>query len=148
MILGFMAKFPDGTPTNFKEKILAFEKFHTIRKGDRWREGMSIQMAYGVRTRKYEHLNKTIPALQTVKSTQSIEMHFNLHDESLAIYIDGFKLHPMQIKQLIKNDGLTTAQFIKHFFSKTTSFTGQLIHWTDFRYKVYVRRAIKTKGIE
>ena len=83
MILGFKRFFPDGSQTYFKEKILAgagygpvvtMPKIHTIRAGSRWHQGMSIQMAYGVRTKKYDQFNKGIEGLQICTGVQNIKI--------------------------------------------------------------------------
>ena len=79
-----------GKPTNFKEKILGAPGFalkvHTIREDayDRWREGMLLHMAYGVRSSSYECFNKAesgelIPGLDKCRGTQLIEIRY--HEE-------------------------------------------------------------------
>ena len=96
MLLGFKQYFTDGTPTRFVEKIIypvkaaivldvpesytinnghwGMAKLHTIRQGNRWRADMPIQMAYGVRTKKYWQFNKGIQQLSTCISVQKIFM--------------------------------------------------------------------------
>lgn len=135
MILGFKKNFPDGTPTHFKEKITVEEtKLHSIRAGERWRAGMSIEMAYGVRSKNYFQFNKYLPELQLCISVQSVEMDFNLTDHSIGMRIDDRKVDKYVIREVIKNDGLTREQFIEWFFKDSTSFTGQIIHWTSLKY--------------
>ena len=132
MILGFKQQFTDKTPTNFKEKILSGEKIHSIRAGDRWMPGMSIQMAYGVRTKKYDQFNKDHNDLERCKDVQEI---FITCDFNLEITVDDKYLMPWEIDKLIKNDGLTRLGFIGWFFPKGKwDFSGQIIHWTDFKY--------------
>jgi hypothetical protein len=132
MILGFKQKFKDGTPTNFESKILTGEKIHSLREGDRWRAGKSIQMAFGVRTKKYRQFNINNPELQTCISRQRI---FMTHTYEIEITIGYKYLMPHEIDLLIKNDGLTRQQFIDWFFpNKKDEWIGEIIHWTNFRY--------------
>jgi hypothetical protein len=133
MILGFKQKFPDGTPTNFKEKILKGTKIHSMREGDRWRKGLSIQMAYGVRSKQYEQFNKGISQFETCKSVQKVEME-RLISGALKVKIDGRQLYEFEIVALIQNDGLSVERFMKWFFHRHNSWKGQIIHWTDYKY--------------
>lgn len=133
MVLGFMQKFKDGTPTNFIEKILTGEKIHTIRGGERWRDGMEIHMATGVRTKNYERFNLRYPELQKCLSVQGIFMTF--YQSRLEVSVDDYYLWPSHIEMLCKNDGITRAQLIAHFFPNNTyEFSGQIIHWTNYKY--------------
>lgn len=144
MLLGFKKVFKDGTPTLFHEKIIAGVielgfikepvKIHSIREGNRWKAGMSIQMAYGVRTKTYHQFNKNIDQLSVCISTQKIIMDYHFQNDCLQIYVDGRKLDSKVATKLIHNDGLTREQFIEWFFCDSTSFDGQIIHWTDCRY--------------
>lgn len=162
MILGFTQKFSNGSPTYFKEKILASvglvaingdnikhgaiiadvfsPKIHTIRQGNRWKEGMSIQMATGVRTKNYKQFNKGIPELETVKSVQSIKMYFDFHLglnlKTWAIYIDDNFYMPVNgaIEKLALNDGFNNVPDFINWFHRKEPFFGQIIHWTNFKY--------------
>ena len=89
MILGFKTQFPDKTPTFFPEKILACTfrdnsfylmhrpKKHTIRSGQRWKAGMPIHMATGVRSKAYRQFNKNVPGLNKVISVQKIQIKWD-----------------------------------------------------------------------
>jgi len=134
MILGFKQQFPDGTPTDFERKILDFEKIHSIRNGFRWRPGMSIQMAFGVRTKNYRQFNAGQFQPQKCLFVQKIYMEYEGFKWP-KMWIAGKQLSQKTVKQLIKNDGLTKKQFIDWFFPGTIAkFHGQIIHWTDFKY--------------
>jgi len=135
MILGFKQQFPwDMSPTNFKEKIISGEKIHSMREGSRWKIGMTIQMAYGVRTKFYDQFNKENEALQRVVSIQQVRMDFD-DDGMLSIAVDGDFLDWEQKFLLMKNDGLTESQFYCWFFpGDKRSWKGQIIHWTNHRY--------------
>lgn len=133
MILGFKQQFPDKTPTNFKEKILSGEKIHSIRAGYRWSLGMTIQMAYGVRTKNYNQFNKERSGLDQCLGLQMIDMCFK--SGMLSIVVDGIYLGGESEFLLFKNDGLTATQFLNWFFPKGKGeFSGQIIHWTNFKY--------------
>jgi hypothetical protein len=148
MILGFKKHFPDGESTFFLEKIFAgiglipsvelepdAKKIHTMREGDRWQAGNSIQMVYNHRTPNQQQFNQGFEELLgTCASTQKVTMFYNVAEESLQVYVDGRKLRPHEIKRLIKNDGLIPERFVQWFFAKSNSWSGQIIHWTNFKY--------------
>jgi hypothetical protein len=154
MVLGFSTGFADGTPTNFVEKILKGEKITTIRKGDRWRPGMRIHMATGVRTINYIQFNQLprfnieydectvyFPTyhLQRCVSVQTICIDFYANDCLCHIYIDGKRLHSLDLfNELAINDGFKSFYSFFEWFKKNRNypnhFTGQIIHWTDKRY--------------
>lgn len=150
MVLGFKDTYPDNEPTYFCEKILmpyadvqlppdiTIPKIHSIRKGHRWRAGMSIQMAYGVRTPNYSQFNKGYPELEKCISTQDIFMTYDKGRLEITVEHDAVNdryLMPHNIEQLIVNDGLDRRRFLDWFFPKGVyDFSGQIVHWTDFRY--------------
>jgi len=129
-------------------------KLHSIRAGSRWKAGQKIHMAYGVRTKNYEQFNKDIPELEFVKSVQSIRLTWvykNAYIETKlplrkitgpygefeyypVIWIDGRNINESEatIERLAINDGFDTVNDFFRWFNK--DFTGQLIHWTNFRY--------------
>lgn len=133
MILGFKQHFTDKSPTLFKEQILSGKKIHSMREGDRWEAGMSIQMAYGVRTKLYEQFNRGIDHLSTCLSVQEVFMTFDRH--TLEITVEDTYLYYNDKELLIANDGLTYERFINWFFPKGRyEWSGQIIHWTNFKY--------------
>lgn len=133
MILGFKEYFKDGTPTNFESKILRGEKIHSMREGRRWRPGNSIQMAYGVRTKQYRQFNADCQELQFCISVQKVFMTLS---HALEVSVDNNYLSTLQIISLIQNDGLTREQFLNWFFpGNKDEWSGQIIHWTDFKYE-------------
>lgn len=135
MILGFKQQFADGTPTDFERKILTGEKIHSIRAGERWYAGMSIQMAFGVRTKNYRQFNKGIDNLSTALHVQKVFMTYAGHGlPDIVIGMLNY-LTPAETLKLIANDGLTKEQFIAWFFpGGKGNLKGQVIHWTDFKY--------------
>lgn len=61
-----------GFKEQFVQKILSGEKFHTIRrdKNNRWKKGMIMHMATGMRTKKYKQF-----AQRVCTGTQRIEIY-------------------------------------------------------------------------
>lgn len=159
MVLPYSKTYPwnDNLPTAFANKIIApyvdqfkdyTPKIHTIREGDRWKAGNSIQMAYGVRTKDYFQFNYEVKETQVCKSTQRIIINPNLQrakTESIGlnnllgtfipfpdICIDGRLLQQDEILKFITNDGFDSMLSFMFWFNKP--FSGQLIHWTDLKY--------------
>lgn len=138
MILGFKEKFPWGANTYFKNKIWASiektnfpsitPKLHSIREGDRWKAGMKIHMAYGVRTKNYNQFNKGIPELEYCKSVQEISI-----SPGGLIMIDGKGLNEYTKSLLAANDGFDSLEDFMKWFKKGLH-KGQIIHWTDYKY--------------
>ena len=109
MILGFTETFPDKSPTNFIQKIEFGVKNHSLRedKHDRWKEGMKIEIATGVRSKNYKcHFYKICTG------TQQIEIKYlNKCSDYPIVYIDKVKfvyynkIDLEVLQQLAKNDG-------------------------------------------
>ena len=164
MVLGFMTVL-NGKPTHFVEKIWACSgdleqifapKLHSIRAGNRWKAGMAIHMATGVRTKNYNRFNGGLIGLDVVKSVQTIEItdigedYESYHDGRKGIIhpyitldgvfrqtiftvkIDGRNIDGLIVKGLAINDGFETLKDFLDFFKD--GFTGQIIHWTDLKY--------------
>lgn len=145
MVLGFKTQI-DSKPTYFVQKILACKiavhadafhpKRHTIRAGERWKAGMKIHMAVGVRTKKYFQFNGDGIGLDRVVSTQKIQIKYeNSNSDFPSIYIDGRKFSifvnedvPV-LERLALNDGFDSFGKFLDWFS--SDFSGQIIHWTD-----------------
>lgn len=113
MVLGFKTTI-NGKPTGFPEKILDGTKIHSIRAGNRWKAGMLIHPATGVRTKNYKMIT---PAPLQCISVQKI----NIDMIFLEIFIDnvtlGFK---NQRLDFIKNDGFDS---VEDFFQHSKAFT-------------------------
>jgi hypothetical protein len=163
MILGFKKSFPKGEPTNFREKIFFKTKIHSIREGQRWKAGMQIQMAYGVRTKAYNQFNINVPYLSYVKSTQRFDLIFRSPDTCM-IFVDRklkfarstskmpkgvhisadfagseklsisfFEYGGQWFKAFIHNDGFDNEEQFWAWFKKPIR-NGQIIHWTNLKY--------------
>ena len=133
MILGFDKRFPD--------KILGGTKKHTIREDTygRWKAGMKIQLATGVRTKNYAEFAELI-----CKDVQKIEIKYTDNRGIVEIYIDDKffgsihrfipdkSVNQMNVVKLITNDGFDNIKDFLTWFKR--DFTGKIIHWTDLRY--------------
>lgn len=128
MILGFKQKYHWGEPTLFREKIINGSKVHTIRQDvhNRWKPGMTIQFAVGVRTKYYEQFKEGI-----CQSTQLIEIRRDI-DYLGIVKVDGRILTESEVSTLAFNDGFWNLLAFWMWFDDR--FTGKIIHWTDLKY--------------
>ena len=116
-----------GFKEGFVEPIINGTKIHTIREDvhNRWKEGMKMHMATGVRTKKYHQFNEKI-----CLSTQKIEI---IHQNCIKIIkINNRKLKLSELYILAKNDGFANYDDFYFWFDK--DFTGKIIHWTNLKY--------------
>jgi hypothetical protein len=137
MIIGFSeTNKRTGEPTNFRELILTGSKVHTLREGDRWKEGMPIQMVTGHRTKAQETFNVDRPDLGICTGVQTVTMTTSSREFrgiDYQIIVDGRLLSETQSKELARNDGFESLYDFLSWFPMG-SFTGQIIHWTSLRY--------------
>jgi len=129
-----------GFKERFKELILSGEKIHTIREDstDRWRKGMKIHFATGIRTTNYNCFKEG-----ECINTQKIEFKWINHNKGLVseswsvqVFIDGKDVTIGKvIDKLAKNDGFKDR---KDFFEWEAwyrkNFKGKIIHWTNKLY--------------
>lgn len=132
MILSFSKNFPWGDPTNFEQKIIEGTKIHTIREDphNRWKPGMKIHAATGVRTKNYNCFYE-----DECTGVQDIFMTYFFG--GLEVTIGDKYLYWEDKLKLAKNDGFDSIdQMVDWFFHKKKDavFSGKLIHWTDLRY--------------
>jgi len=133
MVLGFSQKFPKGKTikgkeTNFKPKILADRKIHTMREDvhSRWRVGMSMQLAHGVRTKVYDHF-----ATKELKKIQIVTITYT--DSAVpVIKIDGRELGILEMIMLAAYDGFDCFSDFLEWFDVSGEY--KLLHWTDHVY--------------
>lgn len=128
MILGFKERFED--------LIKSGSKIHTIRtdKSNRWKPGMFIHFAKGVRTKNYINFH-----MGFCHSVQQLKIEYIPYEgqtkglvADIFVSIDGRLLNNEEVNVLAKNDGFQSASDFLEFFDK--DFTGKIIHWTDFKY--------------
>lgn len=134
MLLGFK-------PT-FEVPILTGRKIHTIRedKHRRWRAGVNITFATGVRTKNYNCFKKgKCTGFQNIKMRWQgtrfimaidyvIMVDFNTAAAWCQYNNNGFEF----LKRFAANDGFSTVEDFFKWFDK--DFAGVLIHWTNFKY--------------
>lgn len=113
----------------------AIGKRHTIRNGDRWSEGMKAHPVINNRSKNVFQFTPTL----IVKSVQEIFM--TAFRGSLEITIDDNNyLFYNEREALARRDGFDNYKDFEHFFipkieaSGKDCFSGQIIHWTDFKY--------------
>ena len=122
MVIGFNPRF--------KEPILKKTKKHTLREDphNRWKQGIKMHMATGVRTKNYNQFNEDV-----CKSTQKIEIiRTSDYLNETIVKVDGRKLTEPEIQQLAWNDGFDNLVSFWLWFDK--GFIGKIIHWTDLKY--------------
>ena len=128
MVLGFDKRFIDPIRTGMK--------IHTLREDRllRWKAGMTIQMATGIRTKQYKCFNETL-----CRGIQKVQI---LLDSMPQIWVDGKYLQNKEIELLAKNDGFYELSDFVTWFSKSKYLRDagdnmielRIIHWSDFRY--------------
>jgi hypothetical protein len=119
-----------GEPTGFREKFLSGEKIHTIRANEKshFKDGdvISVREWSGKPYR-----SKQVVIRDGVKI--GVEPVALDHDDNIADFMEPVAA---PFKTIAKNDGLREVDFVDWFFppSSKHDFTGDIIHFTDFRY--------------
>ena len=118
----------------FKPLILDGTKIHTIREDthDRWKVGMKIHMATGVRTKNYKQFAEaTVSEISTIEikwygskefSNRAVQVKVN--ETNITNTFDTLDL-------LVKNDGFSNRQDFFAWFNE--DFTGKLIYWENLK---------------
>lgn len=127
------------------------EKRHTIRTGNRWREGMKIHPVINNRTKnrfqfaptmvctgvqeiEFKELNY-YPAngyVHNLKTSFNHKGRVEEYSKIMAVFIDGQILYIDDVIDLALNDGFDTVEDFFAYFN--TDFKGQIVHWTDLKY--------------
>lgn len=122
----------------FKQPILEGIKIHTLREDpkNRWHAGRNIQMATGVRSKKYACFRA-----DDCLSTQILYFMYNPESNHLTVSLEGGAPFTDVVKhQLAINDGFPDYEAFVDWFApillKEPFFSKEfkLIHWTDFKY--------------
>ena len=131
-----------GFKNQFEQPILDGTKIHSMREDlhNRYREGVNLQMATGVRTKKYHQF-----AQNPCTGTQKIKIQYK-STGSVNVFIDGVLFYYQDSRGFVseekskknmlllaKNDGFDSIGSFFAWFNK--DFSGKIIHWTPFRYK-------------
>jgi hypothetical protein len=130
MILGY-------TIPNAEAYITKGRKIHSFRLDPkrRWKPGLKIQHATGVRTKKYN-------CFQVNDCKHIQEAKFEFKGGRLLMWVEGRKMSERQTAEFVYNDGLESVlQFVQFiFFDKKkkrqliTEASGRIIHWTNKTY--------------
>lgn len=130
-----------GYKKRFVEPIKAGTKKHTVRedKHNRWRAGLTMHMATGIRSKYYNCFNQT-----HCTGTQPITMHMEKDDDGglsvLVIKVNGKRLDDTTINSFVVADGFKDLHDFKKWWlpelavRPAYTYTGKIIHWTDLRY--------------
>jgi len=127
MILGFKPQF--------EEKILTKKKKTTIRedKKNRWKVGMKIHFATGVRTKNYRKFAEGIVQSIDTISIKYIDALFTRPTEitykgkTFSVFVNFYPLSEQQIIDLIEYEGFDSFDDFFAFFPN--DFKGKLIRW-------------------
>lgn len=120
-----------GFNKQFVPKIKRGIKIHSIRedKHNRWKAGMTMHMATGVRTKKYKQFAK-----KKCISVQSISIiHFDsIVEQWSEVFIASRKISNAEVILLARRDGFANKEEFFKWFDK--NYRGRIIHWTSFKY--------------
>ncbi|OUJ70173.1 hypothetical protein [Hymenobacter crusticola] len=129
MILGFKKRFVSAVADGTKP--------HSIRAGDRWRVGMSIQFYENVRQKSMAKIREDGVAhvVQNIGIWPLLERTIGPAIQPY-ITIDDRRLTPLECQVLACTDGFDDFKSLLDFFREEHGlpFTGQLVCWTDIRY--------------
>lgn len=143
-----MQKWADGSPTNFREKIMRsleisapavrrieYEpKLHTMRESFRVKKGMMLDLAYWS-GRPYNSSPERFVDQTLCVSTQKIGIQYWTwvdENDSVSVYVDGKEVGTPVIERLARNDGFESVDKFFEHFNKSAEYN--LIHWTNLRY--------------
>jgi hypothetical protein len=136
MVCLFSTVFPSyhfmaGKPTNFVDKILNGEKIHTIRAGERWKDGDMMDFRNWA-NKPYRSRQIQFKEPAPIKPQPII---LSSRSGDLMIKINGEDRQDV-MRHLAAKDGLHLLEFYYWFAKnkKDFEFKGQILHWTDFKY--------------
>ena len=125
---------------DFVPAVVDGTKPHSIRAGQRWKVGQSIQFYQDARQKSMAKIRPdgVATSVQVVRVERESQTYRN-HSGTIiwpGIFIDGRELKPIECMTLALTDGFDNVAELVAFLDKahTLPFTGQLIHWTDLRY--------------
>lgn len=137
-----LMNYPSPTIQSWSQKLNYKPKIHSIRedKRNRWREGMVIHFAHGIRTKHYNCWHKGVcTGVQKVEIYRNSDAYYWEGDTrhraklDLVIKIDGLYLPQERNLEFAINDGFDSLEDFKGWFDK--DFKGKIVHWTGIRYK-------------
>lgn len=135
--INFKTKWPNGSPTNFREMILEGRKPHTIRpvRQHPIKPGQMLYLNTGMRTSHCERI-MAIPCLKV----RPISIYFDenyMHPPMVCL--NGMPLSNEQIVKLVANDGMESKEQFFEFFHYLydqwqVEFNLRLIQWAETEY--------------
>lgn len=141
MVMGFSTMWR-GEPTNFEAKIMDGTKWHSIRAGNRWSEGRTIQFATGVRTKAYRQFAEdACLRVQAVKITPSMPNPGKPDSYLPRVAVKRGEqgvfmlLAPFEVMALAINDGFESAYDLNRWAfdacraKKVPTLKGQIVMW-------------------
>lgn len=129
MILGFKPQFVQPIMDGTKIHTLRFDFNH------RWKEGVKMHMATGVRTKQYNCFKQDV-----CNGVQEVWMEVEKGKRDLRLEINWRDLTDEEKVQFAKNDGFDSWEFFLDWFYPIVkdgldgNLIFKIIHWTDFRY--------------
>lgn len=135
-----------GFKDTFVPAVVAGTKPHTIRAGERWRVGMSIQFYRRARQRDMAKIRPDAVAtvVQQICVTHAGALDplgpMPAYHERYIILIgegrDRHVLTPLECQELARRDGFDDLDGLLRFIADMHGipFTGQLVGWTDLKY--------------
>jgi hypothetical protein len=128
-----------GKPTEFKAKLLAGTKLHTIRGNFEWwqRKAQQInagEMELSIRQwsgKPYNSQQVEVARLSHLE-VQRFEAAYGSTDPQPRVWIDGCEVE--NVEQVAHNDGLELAEWQEWFFKHTNHFEGVVLQFTSFKY--------------
>jgi len=119
-----------GFKPEFVSLIVNGTKIHTIRSGQRWRVGQSIQFCTNdllgeLRSFRPDGIVTAVQAIRIVAGPGPG-----------VFEVDGRELPAPELAELARRDGFESPALLLRFFTDNYElpFVGQLVHWTDARY--------------
>lgn len=163
MILSFKEHFPwddesgHAAPTDFQQSIRrglgkrvtrngtngAMRKVHTIRRGERYREGMRLQFATGPRFHNVVFDEAVCTGVEPIHMDIFRRRLLEVGGQASHVLQLGAvsditrKKHLYDLGALACNDGLSIDHFLRWFIADIIAngpLIGQIVHWTDLRY--------------
>ena len=128
-----------GKPTEFKAKLLAGTKLHTIRGNFEWWQRKAQQINAGEMElsnrqwsgKPYRSQQVEVARLSHLE-VQRFEAAYGSTDPQPRVWIDGCEV--ADVEQVAHNDGLELAEWQEWFFKHTNHFEGVVLQFTSFKY--------------
>lgn len=131
-----------GEPTGFVEFVKSGRKWHSIRWGNRWREGLTIHMATGVRTKRYSCFAE-VPVLH-VQGIKIIPAKVPGELPRVMVERGPNKvlqvLSSLELLSITINDGFDSPYLLNQWIAelckahRTDTLRGQVVMWRPFNY--------------